>query len=244
MKSRIAEALRMEHAPVALLWSDERPDDAAGFKEGTWGCVMTLLGAVLDGNTAAFDRTTYGCIGGGVGLGFGNLYERYPGGIDAFCRFLSTGGERYLKSPEIVRRFVDETPVADIPAKFVLLKALPLVDPAVEEPRVVVFLADPRRVAALAVLANHAGPGHENVIVPFAAGCQAIGIYPYREAASKSSRAVLGLIDLTARLKLKARFGDNLFTLAVPYAKFREMEENVDGSFLTRDTWKKLAEGD
>ncbi len=242
MESRIALALAMEHAPSALLWSDERPADAVSLKEGVWGCVMTLLGAVLEGKTAAFDRRTYGCIGGGVGLGFGDLYREFPGGVDAFCRFLSTGGERYLKSPEVVRSFVDLAPVADIPAKYVLMKRLASIDPAVEEPRVVFFLADPRRIAALVVLANHARMSNESVIIPFAAGCQSIGIFPYREGRSETPRGVVGLVDLTARLKLKARFGDNLFTFAVPYGMFLEMEGNVAGSFLERDTWKKLAE--
>ena len=34
--------------------------------------------------------------------------------------------------------------------------------------------------------------GNENVIIPDAAGCQTIGIAPYREAQSERPRAVVG----------------------------------------------------
>ena len=34
----------------------------------------------------------------------------------------------------------------------------------------------------------------------------------------------------------------NIFTFAVPYKMFKEMEENVEGSFLEIGTWIKLLE--
>lgn len=40
-----------------------------------------------------FDRNTFGCWGGGVGLGFGNQYLNFPGGIECFYYFLSNGNE-------------------------------------------------------------------------------------------------------------------------------------------------------
>jgi len=41
----------------------------------------------------------------------------------------------------------------------------------------------------------------ENVIIPYAAGCQTIGILPYREAENENPRAVIGLTDITATKK-------------------------------------------
>jgi hypothetical protein len=117
------------------------------------------------------------------------------------------------------------------------------VDPALSQPEVVVFLAEPHALSALVVLANYGREGNENVIIPFAAGCQSIGIYPYRESLSPRPRGVVGLVDLSARLQLKQRCGDNLFSFAVPYKLFQEMEANVEGSFLQRHTWEKLVGG-
>lgn len=95
------------------------------------------------------------------------------------------------------------------------------------------------------VLANYGRGDNENVIIPFAAGCQTIGICPYREARSDKPRAVVGLTDLSARLQIRKQLGDNLMTFAMPWALFLEMEENAPGSFLDAHTWKVLrkAEG-
>ncbi|MFN2168622.1 MAG: DUF169 domain-containing protein, partial [Anaerolineae bacterium] len=99
---------------------------------------------------------------------------------------------------------------------------------------------DPDQISALVVLANY-GRGHnENVIIPFAAGCQTIGIYPLREAQSETPRAVVGLTDLSARVAVRRQLGDNLQTFSLPFAMFQEMEGHVAGSFLERHTWKAL----
>ncbi|HOG15937.1 MAG TPA: DUF169 domain-containing protein [Syntrophales bacterium] len=271
MESKIAAALHSPLDPVALVWSDRKPDDTAQFQAGRWGCIMWLLAGAAKGKTAAVDRNTFGCFGGGVGMGFGNLYEAFPGGGETFCRFLSVGiggwekedlvsslakpamrpeafdqllhGERYLKSPRQVRRFLDNLPMTDITAPFVVFRPLPQVEPDSPPPEVVVFFADPDRLSALVVLANYGRDSNESVIIPFAAGCQAVGIYPYREAKSEHPRAVVGLTDISARLHVKRILGDGLMTFAVPWRMFLEMEANVSGSFLERHVWQELIGG-
>jgi len=263
MDSAIARAIRTKYEPVALLFSDELPDGAMQFSEAKWGCVMWLLmAAAAKGKPAAADRGTFGCLGGGTGLGFGNLYETWPGGIECFYRFLSTGngpqdgatgapgirrgassdfvhGERYIKTPEAVKKFVDALPMIDVPTRYVVLKPLSQVRDD-ERPEVVIFLVDPDRLSALVVLANYDREGNENVIMPWGAGCQTIGILAYREARSQSPRAVVGLTDLSARTYIAKQLGHDLMTFAVPFAMFLEMEANVPGSFLERDTWREL----
>lgn len=271
MKSRIARAAKLKYQPVALIFSDEKPEGAKEFKQGKWACVMWLLAAAAKGKTAAASVKTCGCWGGGVGLGFGNLYETWPGGIECFYYFLSTGneswergrqtiekvrpflrdealdqfihGERYVKTPEMVKKFVECLPITQIPTTYVVFKPLDQVDASRETPEVIIFLADPDQLSALVVLANYAAGGNENVIIPYAAGCQTIGIYPYRESRSDHPRAVVGLTDLSARDNIKSQLGDNLMTFTAPWKLFRDMEDNVEGSFLERGTWKKLAEG-
>ena len=39
------------------------------FSEGKWGCVMWLAVSAAKGRPAVADRKTFGCVGGGVGLG-------------------------------------------------------------------------------------------------------------------------------------------------------------------------------
>lgn len=269
MESPLAAALKLKHPPVAILWSDEKPAGAQQFQPGKWGCVMAAFGATVErGRVMAFDRQTYGCWGGGVGLGFGNAYETFPGGVECFCRFLSSGnvqdpkgkavadackswmhgsfledflhGEGYRKTPERVDSFIKNMPLTDVPTKYVLFKRLADLS-ADEKPIVVVLLANPDQLSALIVLANYDREDGENAIIPYAAGCQTIGIYGYREAASEKPRAVVGLNDLSARKYLR-KLGKDLMTFAVPYAMFQEMEGNVEGSFLEKEVWKQLQE--
>jgi uncharacterized protein (DUF169 family) len=271
MESRIASILGLKSGPVALLWSDEKPEKAIEFKEGRWGCVMFSFAGAAKGRTAVFSRETYGCWGGGVGLGFGNRYVDFPGGEECFHYFLSCGnrnfeqgravggqmnpamgefaedfmeGERYLKGPEEVKAFVENLPITEIPTKYVVLKPLAHVDGRKEKPVTITFLADPDQLSALVVLANHGRQTCDNVSIPFAAGCQAIGILAYVQGKNPDPKAVIGLVDLSARKNVRKMLGKNLFSFSMPLSLFEEMEGNVDTSFLFRTTWKALSQGD
>ena len=169
MKSAIADAINLETQPVAVIWSDKKPKDAARFKSQQRVCVVSFFAAAATkGISGAFDRKTFGCWGGGVGLGFGNQYESFPGGLDCFCRFLSTGnedseqgssiseqmksmgygrmaddfinGERYIKTPEGAQHFVRSLPMQDVPAKYVIVKPLDQSDPERDDIKNVTFL--------------------------------------------------------------------------------------------------------
>ena len=86
MESKIANAISLNYQPVALIWSDQKPAEAMQFKQGKWGCIMWLAASAAKGKAAACDRKTFGCFGGGVGMGFGDQYVNFPGGKDCFCR--------------------------------------------------------------------------------------------------------------------------------------------------------------
>jgi len=271
MRSKIAEAIRAKHQPVAIVLSDEKPDGAVQFTEGKWGCVMWLLAGAIKGKTAAVDEHSFGCLGGGTGLGFGNQYESWPGGVECFHYFLSTGnesrgqegielaeqvrssfrresfehvvhGERYLKSPEVTRQFVESLPMTRIPTRYVIFKPLAEVDLAREEPSSVLFLVDPDRLSALVVLANYEGPAGDNVIIPWGAGCQSFGIFTLRETRAERPRAVVGMTDISARKYMNRQFGRDLLTFSIPLTLFLRMEGNVEGSFLDHEQWKELLE--
>jgi uncharacterized protein (DUF169 family) len=269
MKSSIAEAIDLETEPVALVWADEAPEGASRFKPERWGCVVSLFAAAATkGRAGAFDRQTFGCWGGGVGLGFGNQYESFPGGIECFCRFLANGneqseqgraigaqlrtsgggrmaddflhGERYVKDAESTRRFAEALPMRDIPAKFVVIKPLEQVDPQRDGVKNVTFFVDPDRLSALVILANYAHPEVDNVIIPWAAACQVMGILAYRELERDRPRGLVGLTDISARQNVRASLGEHILSFTAPWPLFQEMERNVEGSFLQRETWRAL----
>jgi uncharacterized protein (DUF169 family) len=268
MDSKIAATLGLKHNPVAVIWSDDKPEGATQFAQRRWGCVMSMFAAAAKGRTAVFDAETYGCWGGGVGLGFGNAYRDFPGGEECFARFLSSGndqsekgrqiaagveqaagqrfaddfraGERYVKTPELVKRWIDELPITEPATRYVVFKPLAEVDPAEETPATVVMLADADQLSALVILANYARPGRENVSIPWAAGCQNIGLLPLREGESDRPRAVVGLTDISARKYVRKSLGADCLSFAMPWPLFLEMEDNVEGSFLQRPSWLGL----
>lgn len=254
MQSKIARAIEMSYSPVAVIWTDEKPEGALQFKEGTRACVVAMLTAAARGKTAVFDRKTFGCPGGGTGLGFGNQYVYFPGGIEYF---LSTGnpefcqtemgkniasrmphlehGERYFKNPETARKFVDSLPMRDVPTEYIVLKPLEEVKEN-EKPKVVVFLVKPDQLSALVVLANYGRGANNNVIAPMGAGCHTFGLFPYSEDENEIPRAVIGMFDISARPKVDK----DILSFSVPFRMFEEMEDNVEGSFLEQEPWLKV----
>jgi len=92
----------------------------------------------------------------------------------------------------------------DIPAGFVVVKPLEQTDPEHEDVKSVTFFVDPDRLSALVILANYARPDAENVIVPWAAGCQVMGIHAYRELERECPRGLIGLTDISARRRAPA----------------------------------------
>lgn len=148
-----------------------------------------------------------------------------------------------MKGPEQVRRFLDSLPMTRIPSRYVIFKPLDAVDADRETPQTVISFVDPDQLSALVVLANYGRGNNENVFIPYAAGCQTIGIYPYNESETERNRGVVGMTDLSARLNLRRQLGASMMSFAAPWALFQEMEENVEGSFLQRPTWQALLKG-
>lgn len=61
-------------------------------------------------------------------------------------------------------------------------------------------------------------------------------------AANEQPRAVVGLNDPSARATVR-RPGKGLVNVALPHALYRQMEDDVAGSFLERHTWTSLEVG-
>ena len=62
MKSITADKLRLDHEPVAILWSNTKPGGALQIKPHGQTCIMPFFAQVaMKGKTAVFDRETYGC---------------------------------------------------------------------------------------------------------------------------------------------------------------------------------------
>ncbi|MDD1693976.1 MAG: DUF169 domain-containing protein, partial [Methanoregula sp.] len=197
-RSEIARAAGITTNPVAIVWTDKKPEKALEFKPGVWGCTMWLFAKVAkEGKTAVFSRDTTTCAGGAMGLGFGRPLDRHAArSEEGFCSFLSNGiegapdrkayeailaqsfdahhtkmlteGERFLKSPAVVRKFLANLPVYDAKDGYIVMKPVHEVEDG-EDVRSIVFVATADQIAALSILANY-GTGNIRDGIIVAAG--------------------------------------------------------------------------
>ncbi len=250
MNSKLIDALKLQMQPVAIIHTDEKPEKGLHFKEGNmFGCVAAMLVAASKKNSLAyFDRKTYGCPGGGVGLGFGDCYDRFP--IDSL---LSTGdkqmaaqmgsagaimeeGERFYKNPEQARKWVDSLPMTDVSTKYVVFKPWEMLTDE-DKPELIVFFTNADQLSALVVMADYDKGTNQSVMSPFGAACQSI-LYGYEEAKKESSKAIIGFFDISKRMIVPRE----TLTFTVPFNMFMKMESNVETSFLETNMWKEIQE--
>ncbi|MDD5627963.1 MAG: DUF169 domain-containing protein [Elusimicrobia bacterium] len=222
--------------PIGLFYSDD--EDCARLllrpaKEHV--CVIGQLAAARRGEDIAFTGETLGCEGGKRYLGFSAQLR--PG----FEYFLSCGipgkmeGERYKKTPELVREFIQDAPGMKAPAKYAVFKRWDRLA-AQDQPEVVIFFSPPDVLAGLFTLAGFAEKRRQSVIAPFGAGCATIAQYPWLEAREPEPRAVLGMFDVSARPFVPER----TLSFAVPMAKFAQMVADMEESFLGTGSWAKV----
>ena len=271
MKSITAEKLRLDYGPVAILWSNAKPEGALQIKPHGQTCIMPFFAQVVTrGKTAVFDRESYGCPGARAGLGFGNgYYDAFGGaGIEFMSAFFVKGkdssknpetycanvqhipererskfihGERLHKDTEKAKRFMtEELPITEITEKYVIFKPLKNVK-GDERPVVVVFVANPLQITGLVTLVSAIREGTDSVRVPPMAACHQIGAFVYDEAKKEHPRAVLGYTDLAARANVGKTIPADMFTFAVPWKLFREMEEEAKDGVFDGPIWKGLA---
>ena len=246
MHSLIAEALAVKDAPIAIVLTDEDPADGKRFKRGRFGCVASMLLASTRGRTVYFDRETFGCPGGGAGLGFGDCYTRLAFPID---RLLSTGGttpmpsgqaddmregERFHRSPAVTRRWLAEFPFREIPTTYLVAKPLSAAT-AADPVALVHWYVNPDQLSALVTLAGFERGTVETATAPWGAACQSIA-FGLAEAEREHPRGVIGFFDISRRHQV----GRDILSFTVPYALHSEMESAVPASFMTMEPWLKL----
>jgi hypothetical protein len=221
--------------PFAEFYSDDCPGDVATPPKPD-RCIMSTLPLVRAGDTLCFSAKSQMCGGAMRYLGFADDF-----GMRDLAYFLSYGipgkmkGERYKKSPELVRESEKYTPPLKAPKPYLVFKRWDKLS-AANEPEVVVFVAGLDVISGLFTLANFDEADPNGVICPFGSGCSSIVYHPYKELKSSRPRCILGMFDISARPFV----GENVLTFAAPFPKFERMVENMGESFLTTGSWKEL----
>ena len=199
-------------------------------------CVICDLARVRSGESLCFSVDSTGC--GGAKRYFGFSQEIGPN----FEYFLSCGipgkleGERYKKSPELVKEAMKRSPQYNAPAKFIVFKRWDQLEES-DDSQVVIFFAEADILSGLFTLANFDQVDPNGVFAPFAAGCGSIVHYPYLEKDSQNPRGVVGMFDVSARPCVPKQ----VLTFSAPMNKFVRMIENMEESFLITPSWSKVS---
>ena len=238
LKDRFTELWRKHFngadLPITFYYTDDGERAPLQTKD-TPRCVIGVLGSIRQGNDMACSGETVGCPGG----------RRYLGFTDSlapnFEYFLSHGipgrmrGERYVKSPEMVKQILAQAPMLKAPGRYIVFKRWDRLQ-AQDNPDVVVFFATPDVLSGLFTLARFDDTARDAIATPFGAGCSSIVLHPYMEKDAANPRAIIGVFDPSARPYVPA----NTLSFAVPFAKFVRMVDNMEESFLITDSWTRI----
>ncbi len=233
--NKFLEALGLKELPIGVFYSNDKPDGITP-NEGIHGCMIGYLKNVRKkGETVYFDKDHFGCPGGAYYMGFREIPR------PNIEYFLSCGipgemeGERYIKTPELARQYFDNMKPRRAPSNFCIFK--PIDKFKIDEvPEVVVFFVTPDILSGLFTLTNYALERTDAILAPFGSGCSTILTYPLKYEELKLPYAFIGMLDVSARPMVE----EHIITLSMSYSIFVKLLENVTGSFLETESWKKV----
>jgi len=200
-----------------------------------WRCFVGQLARARAGHPLAFGEGSFGCSGGARYTGFSDRLRPH------FAEFLSCGlpgvveGERYKKTPALVREVTAAAPPHRPRAGFLRVARWDALDPE-DAPEVAAFFAPPDVLSGLFTWANFEEADPFGVIAPFGAACATLLQYPCAERDAARQRAVLGTFDVSARPFVPA----GVLSFAVPWPKLERMVADADECFLETDAWAKV----
>jgi len=221
--------------PIVFYYTDAEPPEGEAPTPPADRCLIGALAPVRAGATFRYGRGTPSCLGGKRSTGYA------PKVRPNFEYFLSCGipgemeGERYKKTPEIVKDMFAQQPPFNAPGKYLVFKPWAALA-AGDEPTAVIFFAPPDVLSGLFTLANYEESDLHGVVAPMGSGCSSIITYPLQECRSGHPRAVLGMFDVSARPHVPA----GTLTFTVPWAKFTRMVADMDESFLITESWQRV----
>ena len=229
------DVLGLKESPLGIYYTNDKPEGVTA-KPGIQMCMIGLLqNARKKGDIVYFDKTHFGCPGGAYYMGF---FESPRPNIEYFLSCGIPGemeGERYIKTPERAREYFAKMIPRRAPATYCVFKPMEQFKSG-PEPEVVVFFAQPDILSGLFTLTNYTLERTDAVYAPFGSGCGTILTYPLKEVAKEQPHAILGMFDVSARPMVERE----ILTLSMPYSIFLRLLENVAGSFLGTESWKKV----
>lgn len=252
------EHLGLSEEPVGVYYNNTKPENAFGPKKGvpisremeekgeldmqevfkSFSCVMGNIWLARKKHSAAYiSSEEYGCPGGVFYCSMMKPNLRF------IEHYVTTGfegtpvhGERYLPSPEAMRKFLKKVDPREPPAKYCIFKPLSLFT-ADEEPEFIIFFARPEVLSGLFTHTTFTTGEVDSVASPFGAGCTNMLSWPLYYKEQGIEKAVLGGFDPSARKFMKP---DEL-TFTVPLSLYKKMLAALPESMFNVDgDWKSV----
>lgn len=263
MEFNIVNELNGKFKPIALIKSDEIPENAICPKPGKGGCVMAFVSqTIAKRKITAFGRKNISCGGVATGLGWGDGFDSEEA-MQFQATFLSLGAdsakdrEKYLESledkPANIKTLFGEgeriycdydTALAHIKSRpvyddkeYVIFKPIELLDEN-EIPDSVVFTLNTSELMAMLQLNGSFRTKNAYVITPQAAACQAIGSFTFQQRDSDDPVPVLSPIDFAARSHMRHFIPDDYMCLSMPWNLFLKLDELSKNSIFQTHLWK------
>lgn len=208
-------------ASMGWYFSTVPPTDSLMPDKAVWRCMFSTMEMIAGGQPLCFSPQQSGCGGASCYLGFSTvspLAGRSLAEKEGFKKTIALGNAFYKK--------IDARPS---PAPFLNLQRIDHIDESVPV-EVVLLWTDGAGLSTLVTLANYDRADNDNVVIPFASGCQSIWTIPFKEAAKQYPKAVVGCIDPAVRPYIPA----DTLSFALPARRFIQMTANIAGSFLEK----------
>lgn len=227
---KVADGLNqlMQHIPAKLpsmgwYFADTPPTNAIRPDKGLRTCMFSHMASILRGRPLCFSPEQCGCGGASCYLGF-----TQP---SAHAGHFLAEKEHFKRSTALGNAFYDTVKARAPKTRYLNWQAVAHMDEQAPV-EVIVLWTDGAGLSGLVTLANYDRAGNDNVLIPFASGCQSIWTIPYTEQARDEPRAVVGCMDPAVRPYLAA----DIVSFALPAERFIALAENIAGSFLEKRT--------
>ncbi len=221
--------------PFVFFYSKTKGDTPLFNSPPGWSCLICELAKVRKGESMAYNETNLKCGGARRYTGYSKEMRTN------FEYFLSYGipgemeGERYLRTPEMVKKIMQEMKTIIADEQFLLFKRWDKLEEQ-DEPDAVIFITTPDVLSGLFTLCNFDQEDGMGVMAPFGSGCGTLINRVYFEKDKENPKAVLGMFDVSARPCVPK----DTLSLAIPMKKFTRMIGYMDESFLITESWQKV----
>ena len=224
---KFSEVLSFNYPAVGWYFSSEEIENSFIYRKDKWVCMFMYLKMMMNKEkrirfSGDNDRA---CTGPAEYFGFTELID--DGGV-----FIAET-ERFKKNIELSKAYTRESATLIHPpkGKYLYMEKLENIDDNREIEVVNIYLADLTNLTKLVGLSGYDRVANmDNVLTPFASGCQSVFTIPYHEKFKDNPKSVIGLSDQLVRNFIP----EDMVSFSVPSNRFVEMANNIEGSFLDK----------